>query len=391
MDNNEYTIYCAKCGAEMSSNARYCMKCGTLNYDHEANKSMKGFMPKDMKMSYKVGSGKFLLRGRLNNQVRTSLAAHTGNKKICFIVNLLLFLLTIIFSFIFTINGDYTVEGILNSDFPLVSLIVSIIAFYLYSFQLLFMKCNLVWWKSLIPFYNVIELSNNLYQNKWIGILCCIPGVGIIGYLALFYKLGIKFQYNSILCALFPIIFIPLIGYGTHLYDECMFVDGDPNIALEKDYKRKKNFMLIVGIFFLFGIGVIAYNRITNTEGSDFSIGNYYYVYAAKQIVKKVEKNITSGNVTCTYGDLVANEGVYYFYFADFGDEVFLPFYIMREPIYGSVRVEYSSGVANYYVSLTDGKKGFSDVLISTLKTSSVKDLSKVVDNSNNYNTCSFK
>ena len=44
MDNNEYTIYCAKCGAEMGSNSRYCMKCGTLNYEHEANKNMKGYM-----------------------------------------------------------------------------------------------------------------------------------------------------------------------------------------------------------------------------------------------------------------------------------------------------------------------------------------------------------
>ena len=34
MNDNSYTIFCSRCGAEMKSSARYCMKCGNLNPDH---------------------------------------------------------------------------------------------------------------------------------------------------------------------------------------------------------------------------------------------------------------------------------------------------------------------------------------------------------------------
>ena len=389
MDNNEYTIYCAKCGAEMSSNSRYCMKCGTLNYEHEANKNMKGFMPKDMKTSYKVGSGKFLLRNNQSNQMRTSLAAHTGNKKTCFLINILLFLIFIIVSFLITVEGNYTIEGILKSSFPMISIVISVIFFYLYAMQLVFMKCNMKWWVSLIPIYNLMELAGVLFQKKWIGLISCIPGIGIIGFLVMFYQLGVKFQYNGIFTALLPIISIPMIGYGNHLYDGCMFVEGDVNLALEKDYKRKKYFMFIIGIFFLFGVGVTAYNKFTSTGAESFSLDNIYYVFAAKQITKKVEENINSGIISCSNGEYINGQGVYYFYFGDLGDEVFLPFYITRDPITGYVKVDNTSGVSNYYVSLTDGKKGFSEILIKDVKASSVKSYSKLSD-VNNYVVCSF-
>ena len=41
MNDDGYTVFCARCGAEMNSNSRYCMKCGYLNPDHEANKCQR--------------------------------------------------------------------------------------------------------------------------------------------------------------------------------------------------------------------------------------------------------------------------------------------------------------------------------------------------------------
>ena len=41
-----YIIYCSRCGAEMNSNSRYCMKCGNLNYNHSANANMKSIKKK---------------------------------------------------------------------------------------------------------------------------------------------------------------------------------------------------------------------------------------------------------------------------------------------------------------------------------------------------------
>ncbi len=390
MDNNEYTIYCAKCGAEMSSNSRYCMKCGTLNYDHEANKNMKGYMPKDMKLSYQVGSGRFLRRRQnSNNQISTTLSGHTGNQRLCFFINLLVLILTIVGSFFLTVEGDYSFDSIIHSSFPILAIIISVVFFYLYAFQLLFMKCNLVWWKSLIPIYNSIVLSNALFRNTWMGVLACIPGIGFIVILVFFYQLGIRFQYNGIFSALFPIISLPMMGYGDHLYEGCLFVDRDSNLAAEKYYKRKKYYLITVGFIFLFGVGVFTYNTIINSEEASFSIGDYYYVYAAKKITKKVEKNITSGNVHCENVSFVENQGVYYFYFTDFGDEIFLPLYFMREIISGYVKVDYTSGQAQYYVNITDGKKGFSETTIDDVKASNVGDYTEIVGYDETYK-CSF-
>ncbi len=292
-------------------------------------------------------------------------------------------------SFFLTIKGEYSFDSIIRSAFPVLAIIISVIFFYLYAFQLLFMKCNLVWWKSLIPIYNFIVLSNTLFHNKWMGVLACIPGIGIIIILVFFYQLGIKFQYNGIFSALFPIISLPIMGYGDHLYEGCLFVEGDPNLATEKYYKRKKYYLIIVGFIFLFGVGAFTYNIILNSEGESFSIGDYYYVYAAKRITKKVEKNVASENITCDKGNFVEGEGIYYFYFNDLGDEVFLPLYIMREVISGYVKVDYTSGQVQYYVSVADGQKGFPEILTDDLKTSSVSDYPKIVSYNGSY-MCEF-
>ena len=37
-------MICPRCGAEMSSEQRYCMKCGALNYDHPDNQQMKRYI-----------------------------------------------------------------------------------------------------------------------------------------------------------------------------------------------------------------------------------------------------------------------------------------------------------------------------------------------------------
>ena len=55
--DNDTIIYCSRCGAEMKSSSRYCMKCGNLNYDHEANKDLKHIQPKEEKNIYQIGSG----------------------------------------------------------------------------------------------------------------------------------------------------------------------------------------------------------------------------------------------------------------------------------------------------------------------------------------------
>ena len=46
--NNQgtYTMTCPRCGSQMNSSSRYCMKCGYLNYEHQANAQMKQYVQK---------------------------------------------------------------------------------------------------------------------------------------------------------------------------------------------------------------------------------------------------------------------------------------------------------------------------------------------------------
>ena len=49
--NSSDYIYCYKCGEPMKPNARCCMKCGALNYDHPDNSYMKNYI--SVKREYK--------------------------------------------------------------------------------------------------------------------------------------------------------------------------------------------------------------------------------------------------------------------------------------------------------------------------------------------------
>ena len=71
-DDGGYTIYCPKCGAAMSSTARYCMKCGTLNYDHEANKNMLRYLPKKKQKDLHAKNRTFLPSTKNNETTDTN-------------------------------------------------------------------------------------------------------------------------------------------------------------------------------------------------------------------------------------------------------------------------------------------------------------------------------
>ena len=42
--DNEKIVYCSQCGEKMKNSSRYCMKCGKLNFNHEANAHIKEVM-----------------------------------------------------------------------------------------------------------------------------------------------------------------------------------------------------------------------------------------------------------------------------------------------------------------------------------------------------------
>jgi len=381
-----YTIYCSRCGAEMNSNSRYCMKCGNLNYNHSANANMKNYIKND-NSSYQVGSGRLIV-GNVTNQTMTIFANNTGNKNISFYGTLILYLLSLIISFFFTNSlSAFNLMDILNSLFPYCVIILSIIFFYIYCFQLIFVKCNKPWWASLIPIYNVMILSEIGFRKKWIGLLCFIPIIGFFVGLVLLYQLGKKFKVNGILVVILPILYLPIIGYGDKSFDGVQFVN-EKN-PLEVDYKRKKIILLLTILFFILGIGCVFISNQSSVENGWSNFKKYYYVYCANKITSKVKKQFDKGNYSCE-NDSNSNYE-YYFYYPSIEDYVYVPFAYLREDLSGYVKIIVNDGGEDIFISVSDGKYGFPLTRINDINTKKVKEYSTDYSISDFSNYCHVK
>ena len=367
-------IYCPRCGSEMKSDARYCMKCGNLNYNHEANQSMKNIMGDEVvnqATTYQVGA-----TGVVSNVpkkgVKTALASDTGSDLFCFLINYLLYVICLAVIILPNMSKDITLSELASFKIAIPVTIISLFFLYFYSCELIFMKCNKRWWKSFIPIYNLFLLTEITHGKKKYAILFFIPIVGQIFWLSVLYKLGTRFRFNGILMVLFFPIGIPYIALSSSMYDDTLYVSGS-NKSLEVSYGRRKVFIMTTILFFVLSIGAFLYNNQAEIRHIKRLIANTYYVYTAKVITNKVKTKINHNFYNCDSNDIyTSTEGSYYFNFPDVGRKVALLFYHNRDAIEGYVRVEIvkvseKKVRKNYYISISDGTYGFSEVNIKDL------------------------
>lgn len=390
MDNKDETIYCSRCGSEMKASSRYCMKCGNLNYDHPDNVTMKKLLGKDQVAdSYQVGSGKFILGnvGSNSNNVVQSIANNTGSKALCFYLTFGVYLLIILVSLWSAFAGrDVSIDTLLSSSFPIIACVYSLVFLYIYSIELLFMKANKRWWSGLVPIYNVMVLSEIAFNKKILGLISLVPFVGTLYLFVVFYKIGEKFKYSGLVTAFLNVVMIPIIAYGDHPYDGRTFVDDSKN-ATEREYGRKRAFLITTILFTIIGLGLYMLANLTQVKSTSEDAGNSYYVYASNKIIRKVKKAVEKGEISCSDGVVFDSvTGTYYIHSNDAGSEFKLFMQIMREPIEAYVKIENVNGDAKYYVSMTDREKGFPETLVDEVTTQTVveyKELSRVYKNGN--------
>lgn len=391
MNNNDnqqgYVFNCSRCGAEMNSNSRYCMKCGNLNYNHEANQSMRKFMNKEENqfVTYHVGSTEQVNNFNVEKNA-PSFANNTGSALMCFFVNYGLYIFIMIINIMSTINGTFSISSLVNIKFISITLIVSICFMYIYSFELIYMKCNKRWWSCLIPIYNFFELADITFGKKALGLVMLIPGINILFSIIMIYKLGKKFNYNGFLTLLLPIIFIPIIGFGSSSYDGKNYIFGNQK-AIERDYLVKKIFQFSLLFFILLGSGLFVYDNKNNVQYYKRQFLNIYYVYASKKIVNKVESKIKKNFYSCD-NSKIGGTDIYYFYFPDLGKKVYLPGYYSRDAIEAYVKVDNTTG--KYYVSISDGTYGFSETDLDSLNTKTVVEYNAITNDFGDSTMCEF-
>lgn len=94
--------------------------------------------------------------------------------------------------------------------------------FMVFSFWALLLKANRSGWGIVIPIYGEYLLADIGCSMPLLWtILLLIPGINLISYCVIMYKLGRAFDQSvliSILLIIFPVIFVPYLAFGSPQY-----------------------------------------------------------------------------------------------------------------------------------------------------------------------------
>jgi len=206
------TVVCPKCGNSYKTNARYCMKCGTLNYHHPDNQYMKKYV--SQKKYDKINENYITENLDDNNeavyvggkklkeiQINSNVSVESKNYK-AELVYVLLFSILCFGGFRFLLDMDTYI------CFQL-SILILILFVSILSIADIYRKAGYSFFSIFIPIYSSYVLCEMLLNKGILFLIGFIPIVNIGFFLYLLYKLGKKFGINGILSVvLFPIVIL---------------------------------------------------------------------------------------------------------------------------------------------------------------------------------------
>lgn len=387
MNNNieEGMIRCSRCGAEMKASARYCMKCGNLNYNHPDNQNMQKLLNKEQRQqeqvqTYTVGSGPNYFKPETEVTATGIMArSTTGNKKAFYIINILLLILLYAIVILPPVLDKSLSLDMQISKLSLPVTLISVLALYFLSLELLFMKANKQWWKALIPIYNIGIFTEIATGKFWLMLLQFIPGVNVIFTFYLLYKIGEKFDQSPILTLIFPIIFIPLIAFGSSLYQKTSYLESNNSKEIERDYRIRKAIAIFLFLFMFSGIGGIIYinlNGITKIY-DDVQSGNL--IKEAQNIISTTNDAILAEKIFCndTTSTIPVGQSRYFSYTVD--DEEDLKAFALSENFQAIIQVNHTTDTTyEYIISYTNGRKGFLNIRENDLNEDAITDVTSL-------------
>lgn len=372
MNDNEKIVYCSRCGAEMKENARYCMKCGNLNYNHPDNKNMANFASKDDN-TYRIGSGKHLSNKNLSSFNRE--ATNTGNKNVFFIFNIvIIIIIAIIGVYLFTVNE-------IGSSIFLI--VCSLFLLYFIPLEIIFMKANKPWWAALVPVYSNYVMGEVTLENGLLGLLVLIPVVNFFVMCIMFYNLGVKFKKNPILTLLFSLIMMPVIAFGTSIYKDTNYVNSNIVNDLEKDYHRRKLLGSVTVLFLIAGIGILVFLNLDNIQNSFKTNSQEDFIESAEKVIPKTKKIIEDKKFNCEDNTFNFEVGSthYMLYYDVVGDLKINGF--KNEQVQAEVAIYNNNGEYEYTLTLIDGDIGLQNVKPEDINMDNIKEDIKIINDNN--------
>lgn len=85
----------------------------------------------------------------------------------------------------------------------------------------IFTKAGKPGWASLVPIYNLIVLLEVIERPLWWLVLCFVPFVNMVIIVFMYIELAKKFNKDILFAigmVLLPIVFIPILGFGSAQY-----------------------------------------------------------------------------------------------------------------------------------------------------------------------------
>ncbi len=370
-------IYCTRCGSPMKSDARYCMKCGNLNYDHPDNKNMVSYATDEGKQVYEIGSGLSLNNKKvLENSFEQ--ATNTGSEKVFLFINLL----WLIFSYGLILFTGFTLVISFKNVFYLFVLL-SLLNIYVISFEIIFMKANQRWWLVFVPIYNLVILSKIVFDRGWLTILFFVPVVNVLYLLAIFYKLGKLFDKSPIFTMLLSLIYLPVIAFGGSMYKRTLYLNDRVKDETEKGHRVNRGILTLILVFLAAGVlGSILVNFPSiNVMVKNFD--NQKIINIAQRMINKVDRKISQDKFECSDGTKILPNSTHYFVFYDVISDLGL-FSLDTKKYVGYVKVYNNGQGMEYSVSISDGNLGLLETSKDQLSLDKLIQIENVNDFENN-------
>ena len=366
-------MVCPRCGAEMSPEQRYCMKCGALNYDHPDNQDMKRYIT-DSELDKANQEYQESVHGSSNTiEIGGKVYVDTPekNKKSTYVdtrvqLGLLTFVAIILAILCYTLF-QYSVWLSLAA-----ALVYFIITFYLLVNISIYMKGGYSGFVPLVPFYSQYAYYDIAVGNGWKFLLLLIPIFGIFYALYANYKLGKVFGKSGWFTLFFPFILLPVIAFT----DQAVYQgDGKKYKQYVNKGKRRNTivpaFIYSVAIFLLFFVLLQApFMGVVKEK---------FFLTDVENIFDTIQSGVEDGIYTCREGNVTTKEGTYYVSFDDATQLFTLPIPVRSslngQSIHGYVRIENVNNKLHFYYVMTDG-----DNVVSSDSTNISPSLVKVPD-----------